>query len=312
MLRCPFNRRRPFLLPALVTLLVLSLAGCGITQTVSDYWQDLMDSRDTNLRKRIVVAPFVSRFPRLQARSRAVGLAVTQRLEKQGGIVLVEFKLLRSALAKVNPSIKNTEDRIVAAAKSLGLNTVVSGSLTSLALQYDKTGIYGFRENEPFAQLELDLRLIDVATGTLLAEEALDTRKKLNDLTANNIRLGQPFQAKTVDKLQAELVPLAVNWIGRKVAAQAWTGFVLAVEGDRVLVTVGRDTGLSLGDVLVAYSRGESIRSGSGRIIHMPGPPAGQLKLIKLEARTAWAEPVVGEEGKKPGPFEPGQTLRTR
>ena len=147
---------------------------------MSDYWHDLMDSQDTNLRKRVVVAPFLSRLPGLEARAKALGLAISQRMEKQGGMVLVEFKDLRQALTQVSPRIENSEDRIVAAARTLGLNTVLSGAVVNLAMQYDKTGIYGFRENQPFALMELDLKLIDVATGVLLAETTLTTRHRTN------------------------------------------------------------------------------------------------------------------------------------
>ena len=283
----------PRLLAALLLVgLALTALGCGFTQTVSDYWHDMMDSQDTNLRKRVVVAPFLSRLPGLEARAKALGLAISQRMEKQGGMVLVEFKELRQALTQVGPRIENSEDRIVAAARTLGLNTVLSGAVVNLAMQYDKTGIYGFRENQPFALMELDLKLIDVATGVLLAETTLTTRTELTETQASNVRLGQPFPPKIVDKLQGDLVAPALHWISQNISAQAWVGFILAVDGKRIQVTVGRDTGLPLGAELVAYARGEAIKSGSGRLLYLPGPVVGRIKLVKFESRTAWAEPV--------------------
>ncbi|MCB2190844.1 MAG: hypothetical protein KQI62_04720 [Deltaproteobacteria bacterium] len=283
----------PRLLAALLLLgLALTALGCGFTQTMSDYWHDLMDSQDTNLRKRVVVAPFLSKLPGMEARAKALGLAISQRLEKQGGMVMVEFKELRQALTQVSPRIENSEDRIVAAARSLGLNTVLSGAVVNLSMQYDKTGIYGFRENEPFALMELDLKLIDVATGVLLAETTLSIRTELTETQASNIRLGQPYPPKVVDKLQGELVSPAMRWISQNISAQAWVGFILAVEGERIKVTVGRDTGLSLGSQLTVYAKGEAIKSGSGRILYMPGPVVGRIKLVKFEPRTAWAVPV--------------------
>ena len=185
------------LLPLVIcTLALLALSGCGITQTVQDYWHDLMDSQDTNLRKRVVVAPFLSHLPGMEARSKAMGLAISQRLEKQGGMVLVEFKDLRQSLAKVSPKVTNSEDRIVDAARRLGLNTVLSGAVVNLSVQYDKTGIYGFRENEPFGVMELDIKLIDVATGVLLGETSIASRNELTATQASNIRLGKPFPAQ--------------------------------------------------------------------------------------------------------------------
>lgn len=284
---------RPRRLAGLLIIgLALSALGCGFTQTVTDYWHGLMDSQDTNLRKRVVVAPFLSRLSGLEARSQALGLAISQRLEKQGGIVLVDFKDLRQALTQVNPRIQNSEDRIVAASRTLGLNTVLSGAVVNLAMQYDKTGIYGFRENQPFAIMELNLKLIDVATGVLLAETTFTTRAELSETEASNVRLGQPFPPKVVDKLQGDLVAPALRWVSQNVAAQAWVGFILAVDGKRVKVTVGRDTGLPKGAELVAYAKGQSIKSGSGRILYLPGPVVGRVKLVQFEARTAWAEVV--------------------
>ena len=309
------------LLPLIImALALLAASGCGFTQTVQDYWHDLMDSQDTNLRKRVVVAPFLSRLPGLETRAKAVGLAVSQRLEKQGNIVLVEFKELRQSLARVRPDITDSEDRIVAAARLLGLNTVLSGALTNLSMQYDKTGIYGFRENQPFAVLEMELKLIDVATGVLLAETVVNSRSELTETDASNIRLGKPFPPKVVDKLQAELVPPSLRWVGQQVSAQAWVGFILEVDKRRVKVTVGRDTGLPVGAELVAYSQGQRIKSGSGRLLYLPGPPVGRLKLVELGARSSWAEPVIPKEEKKEGDkqpkaklsFQAGQVLRTR
>lgn len=308
------------LLPLVIcTLALLALSGCGITQTVQDYWHDLMDSQDTNLRKRVVVAPFLSHLPGMEARSKAMGLAISQRLEKQGGMVLVEFQDLRQSLAKVSPKVTNSEDRIVDAARRLGLNTVLSGAVVNLSVKYDKTGIYGFRENEPFGVMELDLKLIDVATGVLLGETSIASRSELTEVQASNIRLGKPFPPKVVDKLQAELVEPSLHWITRKVTAQAWVGFILAIDKRRVKVTVGRDTGLPLGAELVAYAQGQRIRSGGGRVLYLPGPPVGRLKLVEFEARTAWAEPVIEKEEPKEGEkpkaklsFQPGQVLRTR
>lgn len=284
--------RPRFSVALLLVGIALTALGCGFTQTVSDYWHDLMDSQDTNLRKRVVVAPFLSRLPGLEDRAKALGLAISQRLEKQGGIVLVDFKELRQGLAQVSPSVENSEDRIVAAARALGLNTVLSGALVNLATHYDKTGIYGFRENQPFAVMELDLKLIDVATGVLLAETTLSTRSEMSETEASNVRLGQPFPPKLITKLQGDLVEPALRWIGQNISAQAWVGFILSVEGDRIKVTVGRDTGLSLGSELVVYAKGEPIKSGSGRMLYLPGPLVGRIKVVQFESRTAWAVPV--------------------
>lgn len=291
----------------------LLAAGCGITAKVTDYVGDYFQATDTNLRKRMVISPFGTGLPDIKDRAAAIGQTVSTRLSGQGAISLVAFERLAESVKLVDPAVKNPEDRIVAGGRTLGLNAILSGAISDLSVRRHLTGIYGFRDNIPFLTLEVDLKLIDVGTGTVLGETAAHVEEKLTEVEADGINQGQPLPMEKVNKLQAEIIGKIVDWVSDAIASQPWYGYVLEVREDRVLTTAGKDTGLAAGSLLTAYARGEEIVCATGQTVCLPGPPVGKVGIVELLETTAWAKPVTPSgENAKPPVLTPGMILRTK
>lgn len=297
---------RRLILAALLAVLPALLSGCGLGAAVTDY----IDSKDTSLRKRVTVVPFDSGIKDLKPRAAALGQALTQHLTKQGGLVMVDFAEVEAALASIPPTRRSPEERVQAAAREVGLTAVLAGVLTDLSVQYRLKGVYGFRDNTAFLTLEAQLRVMDIGTGTVAGQMAFKREAQIDDIQAEAIKSGAQPDPKLTDKLMAELIEETQRWTAAQVNAIAWTGQVLAVEGNRVKVSVGRDTGLPLGSVLNVYALGERIKTGSGQELALPGPLAGKLRLVEMGPRASWAEPVEDKDLKNA--FEPGQLVRTR
>lgn len=308
------KRRRPCRVPALAAALLATLfllSSCGI----ADVWHDTTEylagyfHSDDNLRKRVVVMPFTSKIPGLAARAHALGEILRKRVAASGSYTMDDPAKLQAAVKQVAPAVRNRQERMIMAARRLGLNTVVTGRLSDLSVAYDLTGIYGFRENTPFLRLEADLTVIDVASGTIMGIKSFVQRHKLDDVTAEAIKLGAKPKPKLVDKLQAKLVQPCLEWLQDTIGDQPWAGYIFEVKGKKAKVSVGRDTGLSLGDELTVYAHGERIMSGAGRLIYLPGPPVAKVRITKLMPRSAWAEilPLPPDEQPPPPPPPPAE-----
>lgn len=311
------KRRRPralFYTPAV--LLVLSalflVAGCGVTDLIKETAYSVGDyfTSDSHLRKRVVMVPFDSGIPALKKRAHAFGEKIRADLKRQNMINLIDHMALVEAMQGIPKTVRNPQTRMILGARRLGLNTIVTGNLSDLALTYDFTGIYGFRENTPLLRLESDVAIIDVASGTLLGRESFSERMEVDDLVAENIKFGKPTPANLVNKLQTKLLAKTTAWVQKTVSRQRWTGYVLEVNGDKLKTTVGRDTGVSLGDELTIYGRGEKVVTGSGRPLYMPGPMIGQVRLDKIMARTSLGTFVPVKDIKTKQLLKPGLLIR--
>lgn len=303
--------RANFALAGLLALVLALAAGCGWYSKTVDWVGELWDSQDTGLRKRVTAAPFFSRLEGLDPTAKAIGVKVTEGLDKAGGVVLVGYDDVVAASREAAPEVKGTRERLLAAGRRLGVVTLLTGSLTDLSLERKLTGIYGFRDNDPFLVMELDATMVDVASGVVLADKAFHVQVELTTIQAENIQNGETPPRELVSQLAAEVVEPVLDWCQDNIAMQRWAGYILSLEGGRIKTTVGRDTGLPTGAELVVYGAGQKITAGSGQTLHLPGSPVGRVRLVELESRTAWAVPVAGEEGQPSGPYAEGMVLRT-
>jgi hypothetical protein len=291
--------------------LAVMAAGCGVTEKVVKVYEGYVERRDAGLNKRLCVAPFQGGLEKLADRSQAWRQALVRRLGSGGGVVLVPWEKLARKMAELPPEVRGREERALAAGRELGLNAVLYGQLTDLSLSRKLSGIYGLRENEPFLGLEGELRLVEVATGTVAGQKAFRPEVELSDVVAEGVRLGDAPPAKQVDQLAAELLGQSTEWVNSKLSAMAWAGYVLETAGGRARITVGRDTGLATGSTLVAHGQGEQIRTGEGTEVSLPGPAVARLILTELGARTSWAKIAPPEGQDQPAELTPGLVVRT-
>ncbi len=300
---------------ALLIMLVL-LAGCSWVSRTTERVVTYFESTDTNLVKRVCLLPPETAVKDLEQTTRQWVPQIQKAMAQVPGLEMVSFAKFNQVVAALPSRVRGSEDRIIAAGRRLGLNAVIAAQVVDLSLDNRLEGIIGFRENTDFLGLEANLRIFDVASGTVLAQDTLRPEVEVDPLIATNIRQGEKPPQALVDQLVVALTKKARDWMSTSISAQPWAGYILAVRGNKVQVTVGRDTGFGSGDTVVAYGRGEKLRSGAGTILYLPGVPVARLRLGEIGRETSWAvaTPIItNKKGKKAGPtpLEPGMVLRS-
>lgn len=302
----PYKSR--LILGAILASLVIFMMGCGLSAKVSNF----MDSQDTSLRKRVCLADFSSGIKGLELQAKTWREAMRQRLSAQGNLVLVGFDKLAQEMEKLPPTVRSQEERAILAGRALGLTSVILGQVTDLSVRRELSGIYGFRDNDPFLGLEAELRVLDIANGTVAGQKNFRPQIELNDVEAEAIRLGEKPKEKQAQKVLAELIGETVPWVLGNINSQAWAAYILEVKGDMAKITVGRDTGLPVGSHVTVYGRGEKLRTGAGTLLYLTGAPLAKLRITDLEPRVAWAKIVpYSDKDKEPPKVEPGLLVRS-
>ena len=77
----------------------------------------------------------------------------------------------------------------------------------------------------------------------------------------------------------------------------------MSVDGETVVISAGTDMGVTNGSEFQVFSKGERIRSVSGKYFYLLGPKVGEIKTVEAMDSHTKAATVTG------GPFKPGQIV---
>jgi hypothetical protein len=279
---------------ALILLLAFVLFnGCSaITERFSavSNWFGGSGDVDTNLNKRVVVVPFSSALPSLAAPASALQNAVEESLAGQSNISLITFRDLQKASIEHGAAELVAENRYLTGARYLGVNLVVMGQISSLTVEYDLEGIYGFRSSVPQLIMEGQLRLVDVLSATMVGYQNFRESLELDDVQAQGILTGVSPDPEQINKLINAIIENNAAWPLAQTRKVPWSGMVLQANGGQALITVGADTGLNAGDSLVLYSRSTAIPSGAGHDVYLLGEAIGTITLGRVMEHSSWGE----------------------
>src|SRR4051794_506094 len=255
-----------------------------------------------------------------------VDLLVTD-LVKDGSYSVIERKALDKILAEQNFSNSNRADTNTAAkiGKILGVDAIVTGSITEFGNETKKTGLggaggswhgYGLGNvghSNSKANVAVTARIIDTDTAEILgvAEgKGQSARASTNllggggnwggfgggnaDFGSSNFQntiIGEAVK-KAVDDLSTNLVSDAPKITGHTITVE---GVVAAVEGNQIILNVGGKAGVKVGDQFNVERVTKEIKDPTTHeVIRRLASTVGVVKATDVDAPSAVCEPVSG------------------
>jgi hypothetical protein len=290
--------------------LFIAVSGCGTTASLTrkvlpDSWADKILPDQPNLKQRIMVFPLVDQA--------GLGPEITAQYSRQFYDLLNASPNLLvseppdgmfSSLAMESPQFGViTNSSLVDFAQSLRMNDLVIGVLNPVEISIRKAGIWPFDSWRKFYGISIAVNIIDTASKTLLL-----THLELEEFPVDLDETEELDEKAFIDEISTESYPEMIKKVAEIVARelhrQPWTGTILAVENNAIMINAGNEVGLEPGKLFEVFSQGESIPSGSGRTILLFGERIGMIKVNSVMETHSLAEPVSG------GPFEPRQFVR--
>jgi curli biogenesis system outer membrane secretion channel CsgG len=233
-------------------------------------------------RVRVGVLPFENRIPQipgnfvdnLEAMVISEGLSHTEWTMLDRVItadVLQEQKFARSGLVRRGTGPGST--------RNLGAQVLIKGAVTELTAQSSGGGFgIGFRgfsvgSGGSKATLGMDIRIVDAATGEVLAAGHKSTKIKSSDLAVGIAPRGGPafsfsnFKNSPAGEAARRLVGQILEMLADAVKRvrietphqAAWSGLVAKVQGTTVYVNGGREQDLQPGMTLKVYSQADAV-----------------------------------------------------
>ena len=292
--------------------LLLAASGCSTTKNLTkkilptSVAQKIM-TNEADLKKRVMIFPFVDQA--------GVGPEVTKKLAHEFYQYLKETPNLLlydppdgvfSTQAMESPQFGVvTSSKLVDIAEDMGMNALIIWVLNPVEMAVHKTGFLPIDRWRRFYTVSAAVNVIYTAIKTLIYTDIA-----LEEYVMTLEESEEQDQENYIRQITLEALPDLINDLGStmdfKVSDEPWTGKVLAVDGDTIMINAGKEVGLKDDAVFKVFSVGESITSGAGRTIHLLGETVGEIKVTSVMEKHSLAEPLNG------GPFKAKQFIRLK
>ena len=266
-----------------------------------------------------------------------VDLLVTD-LVKDGTYSVIERKALDKILAEQNFSNSDRADPSSAAkiGKLLGVDAIVEGSITEFGNETKNTGLGGagggfggfglggFHHSNSKANVAITARIINIDTGEIMAaadgqgQSARSSTSLLggggnwHGFGAGGANFGSSDFQQTiigeatkaaVDQLTTNLVSDAPKVGVRTIVVE---GVVAAVDGGQVILNVGGNAGVKVGDTLEVLRVTREIKDPTtGNVLRRLTTTVGTVRATDVDAVSAICTPVSGSD------FKAGDRVKT-
>jgi curli biogenesis system outer membrane secretion channel CsgG len=313
-------------------LLVASLLACSLPTTVEA--QTAAGGAPRKVRVAVLDFEYATVQTNVSAifgRNVDVGKGVSDllvtNLVKDGTFSVIERKALDKILAEQNFSNSDRADATSAAriGKLLGVDAIIVGSITQFGNDTRSTGIGGVGaglgriglgrvdQKQSKAIVGLTARLISVDTAEILAVaegkgESKRTSTSLagagagwGGLGGGAVNFGSSDFQNTIigEAVKAAVDNMSTNVVAEKgrVEARPVTvdGLVAAVLDKQVVINVGSNAGVRVGDRLTVQRVSQEIKDpASGKVIRRLTSDVGEIRVVDVDATSAIADVVSG------------------
>lgn len=292
--------------------LLLAASGCSTTKNLTkkvlpDSWARKIMTNEADLKKRVMIFPFVDQAGVGPEMTKKLGHEFYKRLRETPNLLLYDPPDgVFSTQAMESPQFGVvTSSKLVDIATDMGMNALIIGVLNPVEIAVHKTGIWPFDGWKRIFTVSAAVNVIGTASKTLIYT---DIALKEYDMSLEESE--QLDQENYIKKITLEALPDLCHKLGSimdfKVSDEPWTGKIVAVDGDTIMINAGKEVGLEGEAVFEVYSVGESISSGTGRTIHLLGETVGEIKVTSVMEKHSLAKPLDG------GPFKAKQFIRLK
>ncbi|MFH1415054.1 MAG: CsgG/HfaB family protein [Elusimicrobiota bacterium] len=228
---------------------------------------------------------------------------------------VIEREALKKVLAEQSLGMSGavTPQTAARVGKILGVQYIVTGSVTEYGRQKGGAGAFGVGVKKQTARTAMDIRVIDTETAEIVAavsgkgEKTSSSLKIANaDILPTDVKLGSDSYNST---LEGKAVREAVEQVTKQLVRQFGgtpSSTVVKVSEDTIYISGGADSGIEEGDSFTIIRKGESlIDPETGEDLGSEDKIVGEIKIFEVlekmsKARITKGSGIVrGDKAKK-------------
>ena len=230
---------------------------------------------------------------------------VTQ-LFKTGEFSLVERSQLQAILAEQDLGQSGRVNAAQAAeiGRILGVQLVLTGSITKFSIDSKGGGFGGFRANYEEAESNLDVRLVSTDTAEILFADEGEGKVRLGGIRVKGVNFRQDFDAG----LAQEALRPAVEDVVKKISEQAESfasiqppvppAQIVGVNDTTYYIDKGDNYGVVVGQRYAVRRVVDEIRDANGNLLDAITETVGTLEVTQVLGQSSVSSVVDGEAAK--------------
>ncbi|MBL0717281.1 MAG: hypothetical protein JJV89_04460 [Desulfosarcina sp.] len=183
--------------------------------------------------------------------------------------------------------------------REMGLNAIVIATIADIFTDNETRGILWFKNDYNVLIIKAIVDIYDTETGTKIFYENFTRKCDIDKATLERLASKKIIDNNLLTKQLQGIAKEAVARFNDALTAQHWTGFLKSTNKNNIIISSGRTTGLTPGNVLEVYNT-KTIKGYQGRNFLLPADKIGLLQLTEVSPETSKAVLVAGtkiEEG---------------
>jgi len=217
-------------------------------------------------------------------------------LVKSGKFTVVDRERLAAIMQEKNLSLSGDVDPATAvkAGRLIGVEYMLFGNVTEFGETENKASVgwgVGLDVKKKKFVAALDCRLVSTTTGEILWA---DTGKKEESATkvfvfgtgggVDDDRMFDKVLRPIVEELASKLADHPLETSGSGTVVGSVKGKIASVEGAKILINLGSDAGVKVGDTFGVYRMGKQIKDpDSGEVLGAEEEQIGELKVVAVK-----------------------------
>jgi TolB-like protein len=180
--------------------------------------------------------------------------------------------------------------------RQLGLNAIVAGSMNNIRPKDEEKGIFWTKDTHYLIEILVRGAVYDTRTATKTLDEGFTENVEIDETQYRIIQEQGVYNEPQINEALNRFVSEMGDRICEVLEVQNWTGFVTAVEPEKITISTGGPVGLEEGDILQVFDSGMVLEGVDGQRFIIPGRKNAEIEIVAVTEKQAEAARPAGQE----------------
>ena len=180
--------------------------------------------------------------------------------------------------------------------RQLAVNAIVAGSMNNIRPRDEEQGILWTKDTHYLIEVLVRGAVYDTRTATKTLDEGFTEDVEIDEAQYRTIQKQGVYSEPQINEALNRLVSEMGDRICEVVEVQNWTGFITAVEREKITISTGGPVGLEEGDILQVFGSGVVLEGVEGQRFIVPGRKSAEIEIVSVSEKQAEAVRFPGQE----------------